>query len=268
MFALSFVLLKVVGLVVHPSVVIFALIAVGAVFRWWLVTRIGVVLLLAVLLLPLDDLALRPLEDRFPPPPPLAGVNGVVVLGGAVDELVSPDRGTPSLTPAASRLVAMAALARTWPAATVIFAGGPGLVDPGPTVEADIVREMLPALGLAAGRVLFDRRSRTTEQNAIEARRLVEPKPGQCWLLVTSAQHMPRGMAAFDAVGWPMTPWPVGYTTRRDRFTWIETPAARIGRIDSAAHEWIGGLVFRLRHPSLRPASAGPNGGCIARSTP
>lgn len=264
---MSFVLLKIAGLVAHPSVVILTLVAIGAAFRWWLVTRLGVALLLAVVLLPLDDLAMRPLEDRFAPPPTLIRVDGVVVLGGAVDELVSPDRGTPSLTPAASRLVAMASLARTWPQATVIFAGGPGLVDPGPTVEADIVRDMLPALGLAPDRVLFDRRSRTTEQNAIESRKLVEPKPGQCWLLVTSAQHMPRGVAAFDAVGWPMTPWPVGYTTLRHRLTWIETPAARIGRLDAAAHEWIGWLVFRLRHPSLRRASAGPNAGCMERST-
>ena len=258
-------MLKLAEVPAHPSVWIFALVVVGVALRRWTVARVGCALLLAAVLLPLDDLATRPLEDRFPPPPPLARVDGIVVLGGAVDEEVSPDRDTPSFTPAVARLVAMAGLAREWPNATVVYAAGPGVVDPAAKVEADLVRDMLPALGLPPDRVVFDRRSRTTAQNAVEARKLVTLTPGQCWLLVTSAWHMPRGVAAFDAVGWPVTPWPVGYSTLRHGLLWLEPPTVRLGRLDAAAHEWIGWLVFSWRHPALRRAVAGPDGGCVAK---
>ena len=42
-------------------------------------------------------------------------------------------------------------------------------------------------------------RSRNTIENAAFSRLLADPKPGERWLLLTSAYHMPRAMAAFRA---------------------------------------------------------------------
>lgn len=67
---------------------------------------------------------------------------------------------------------------------------------------------------MAPGRVLYDDQSRTTWENAVNAFTLGQPKPGETWLLVTSASHMPRAIGAFRGAGWPMMlPWPVAYRT-------------------------------------------------------
>jgi len=262
-----FVLYKAAGLIAYVSAVVMALIVAGVVLRRRGLALTGVAILLLIVLLPIDDLASRPLEDRYVRPE-VARVDGLVVLGGAVDEQTSIDRGTPSMAPAASRLFEMAVLARRWPQARIVFAGGSGLVAPGALVEADIVAGMLPGLGIDVARVALDRRSRTTAENATEARRVAQPRPGSCWLLVTSAIHMPRAMAEFAAAGFAVAPWPVGYSTRAHRFSWLESPGERLTRTDAAAHEWIGLLASLLRHRALHGAAAGPDAACSTRGAP
>ncbi len=54
--------------------------------------------MVAIAVLPLGEWLLAPLEERFPrPAEPLGRVDGVIVLGGAVDLRVSVGRGRPEL---------------------------------------------------------------------------------------------------------------------------------------------------------------------------
>ena len=56
-------------------------------------------------------------------------------------------------------------------------------------------------------------------------------QPGEKWLLVTSASHMPRAIATFRAQGWHTIAWPVGY--------W--TDGKLLGNV---AFDFVGGLAF------------------------
>lgn len=277
-----FLAAKFIGLALHPSVMVIGLVVIGVLFRRQRLALAGVLALLAAILLPIDDWTGRPLENRFVRPDP-THVDGIVVLGGAVDEVISADRGTPSVNGAAARLLAMADLSRRFPAAVIVFAGGTGRIDfgpvagpgpgpvagpgqvAGPLAEADAVRTLLPALGLSPDRVRFDRNSRTTAENATEALALAKPVAGQCWLLVTSALHMPRAMAEFQAAGFAVAPWPVGYTTRTSADEWLEPPATRLGRLDAAAHEWVGLLAASWRWWRLPQAARAPVARCNER---
>ena len=49
----------------------------------------------------------------------------------------------------------------------------------------------------ARARRCWKTRSRNTVENAVFTKALVQPKPGERWLLVTSAQHMPRAIGCF-----------------------------------------------------------------------
>ena len=60
-------------------------------------------------------------------------------------------------------------------------------------------------------RVVIEEKSRSTHENAVYAKEIVGPAPGEKWVLVTSAYHLPRAVAAFRAVGWPVIPYPVDY---------------------------------------------------------
>jgi uncharacterized SAM-binding protein YcdF (DUF218 family) len=82
--------------------------------------------------------------------------------------------------------------------------------------EAISAREIWLSLGVPAERMMFEAKSRNTWENAVFTRELVKPKPGETWLLVTSAWHMPRSIGIFLRVGFPVVPYPVAYRTFGD----------------------------------------------------
>jgi len=90
--------------------------------------------------------------------------------------------------------------------------------------------------------------SRTTAENAIFTQRLVQPKPGELWLLVTSAFHMPRSIGAFRKAGFDVEAYPVDWRTRgwADAMTTFDKLSAGLARSDVAAHEWTGLIAYWL----------------------
>ncbi len=253
-----FVVSKIAGIVLfHPLNFLLFLGLLGLLLTLTRYARIGrfVAVLAAVLLLvaafsPLSALLLRPLEDRFPQPPAdMLAPTGIVVLGGALDEDLGLARGQPTLTEAAARLTSGIALALRYPQARLVFTGGSANLDFGTAAEeAAGVRALWLSLGMPAQRMTFENRSRNTYENATMTRAIVQPKPGERWLLVTSAAHMPRSVSIFRHVGWEMIAYPVDYRTfgnaRDARPTTLALDSLR--RLDAALHEWAGLLAYRL----------------------
>ena len=248
---------KLAELLLRPSVALLLLGLLGLALRRPPLAWLGVVGLLAIVVLPLGQWLARPLENAVPRPPKPARVDGVIVLGGAVEEDIFADRGTPALNAAAERMTEFLALARDYPRARLVFSGGSGRIVQAPATEADDARALFDELGLPPQRVTFEAASRSTWQNAMLSRRTINPSSGETWLLVTSALHMPRALGAFRAAGWSVNPWPVGYKTLRQGVRWIEAPAQRIGLLESALHEWAGLLAYRaMGHWRPTPADA------------
>ena len=96
--------------------------------------------------------------------------------------------------------------------------------------------------------VTFEARSRTTRENAVYTRELVEPKPGERWLLVTSSWHMPRAIGCFRQVGFDVTAYPVDFRTRgpSDRVRPFQYASEGLRRLDLATKEWAGLIGYRL----------------------
>jgi uncharacterized SAM-binding protein YcdF (DUF218 family) len=233
------------------------LVLAGLLLRRRSLLWLGAGLLAACLALPVGTWAIRPLEDRFPAITTApAQVDGIIVLGGAIDDLTSQDRQTPTLNAAANRLTSFVILANRYPAARLVFTGGSGDIEQGVTSEAPFARALLESLGLPPGRVLFEGASRTTWENAVEVGRLVQPKPGETWVLLTSAAHMPRSVGVFRAAGWHVVPWPVGYRSRDTISGWAPSLGEKLAVLDNAGHEWQGLLAYWLqgRSDALFPA--------------
>ncbi len=190
---------------------------------------------------------LAPLENRFPPvrilPP---DVTGIIVLGGAVDTDLSAARGMPSLNGDAERMTSLVYLARHYPNAKLAFTGGNGSLIHGSTTEADVARSLFTELGVDQSRIVYENRSRTTYENVVLLKALVQPQPGQLWLLVTSAWHMPRAVGLFRHAGWPVLPYPVGYKTAGLLVDLHDGFPGRLQKLDAATHEWAGLLVYWL----------------------
>jgi uncharacterized SAM-binding protein YcdF (DUF218 family) len=191
---------------------------------------------------PLATLLILPLEQRFPAfRDDGRPVDGIVILGGAVQSDESVRRGQLAVNEAAERFVAAIDLGRRYPGARIVLSGGSASLLAEGAPEADVALEHLVRLGLPAGSLEVENRSRTTAENAAFARALADPKLGERWLLVTSAWHMPRAVAVFRKAGFDVTAYPVDYRTRGDGsmpvFGFI---SEGLRRLDIAAKEWAG----------------------------
>jgi uncharacterized SAM-binding protein YcdF (DUF218 family) len=261
-----FYISKLVWLLAQPSMLLIILLVTGVVLlgtRYQRSARGALVLaaLLAVAggILPLSTWLMLPLEDRFPRAD-LSGrpIDGIVVLGGAEESRVAAGRKAHALNAAGERMTETMALARRFPNARIVFTGGSTNIVLGPAVEADAAGRVFADLGLEPGRLKLDRKARDTFENALYAKQLADPKPGQRWLLVTSAWHMPRAMGLFRAAGFEVEAWPVDYRSAGDGDAFIPFyfPSEGMRRLDTAAREWMGLIVNRItgRSPELLPA--------------
>jgi uncharacterized SAM-binding protein YcdF (DUF218 family) len=193
---------RLLGFFLVPSNILVGLGLLGAVLLPTRFTRTGrrllvasVLLIAAIGVLPIGIALSLPLEDRFPPWDPSRGAPDViVVLGGVINPYLSAARRQVALSEAAERITAAVELARRYPAARVVFSGGNGnLFRRGPS-EAVFAGHLWEKLGVAPDRIILDKRSRSTAENAAFTKQLVRPKPGRHWLLITSAMHMPRAI--------------------------------------------------------------------------
>ena len=211
---------------------------------------IGLLILLLGGFSPLANLLIFPLESRVARASidDAASIRGIIVLGGAEDGRISLARGTLALNEAAERITDAVMLARRLPKALVVFSGGAGPIfrDERPGITS--VAAFLQAAGVARARIKLEGASRNTYENALLTRKLLQPAAGQRWLLVTSAFHMPRALGCFRQLGFDVLPWPVDYRTKDagDLLRPFDSIAKGMRRLDVAAKEWLGLVVYRL----------------------
>ncbi|UGY08384.1 MULTISPECIES: YdcF family protein [unclassified Phyllobacterium] len=194
-------------------------------------------------------LMMHPLEDRFQRPVTMPDrIDGIIVLGGGFEAGINLVRGGYELNGSGDRFIEAAILARRFPEAKVVVTGGAGdLILDG---EADGVTapRLLTALGVAPERLLLESKSRNTYENAMFTKAMVDAKPDQTWLLVTSAFHMPRSMGLFRKAGFNVLPWPSDYRTSGKEHLGIAQDNAQdsLQNLSMALREWIGLAVYRL----------------------
>jgi uncharacterized SAM-binding protein YcdF (DUF218 family) len=216
--------------------------------------------LIGIAVLPLGDAVLAPLEARFPPAPAPDNPAGIIVLGGAENGVLSAAHGRPVVGDAAERILDGIALARRHPDIPVILSGGSGRLQGGPDGAGTAAR-LFAAAGIAPERLIVERRSRNTAENAARARPLAARAAGSGrWILVTSAFHMPRAVGSFCAAGWgAVTPWPTDYRAGAfaARIGW--NPVRNLDALTTGLKEWVGLVAYRLtgRTRALLPAGCG-----------
>lgn len=249
-----------------PSDLLLLILALGAICTWFSACRrLGILLvsgatlaLMMIVALPVAGWLAAPLENRFPRPVALPRhVDGIIVLGGAVDQVITQRRGLPSLNSDAERMTEFVRLSKLYPDARPVFSGGSGLLDirPGDISEADVARLFFKQQGLDPASVVFENRSRNTYENVLFSKKAVKPRPGQAWLLISSAQAMPRTVGIFRKLDWPIMAVPVAYKSDSPHGYYL---GDNLRELDRAVHEWLGLLVYRVtgKTDALFPAPA------------
>jgi len=249
-----FVLSKLFGIVSSPlNLILLCLLGIAVLgFTPWRRYQRGlltvfVLSVLAIAVIPWPSLILQPLEDRFAASRFPDSVAGIVVLGGALDPVVSAARDQVSANGAVERVTTLVSLGNRYPQAKLIFSGGSGSLTTQDQKEAPVARRFLDELGFDTSRVVFEEQSRNTRENALLSKQAMNPQPGETWLLVTSALHMPRSVGAFRAVGWDVVPYPVDYLTTGQASGLGFDLGGAVSALNVGGHEWLGLAYYRLQ---------------------
>lgn len=198
-------------------------------------------LALAIWFTPLADWTLDPLEQWYQEPRAMpAHVDGIIVLGGWENMIQLEVHGSPGFSPAAERFFKGVSLARRYPNAKIVFTGGSG--DPlRPHLSGgDVAEAAALSFGIERERLIIERKSRDTWENALFSKSQVNPGAGEIWLLVTSASHMPRSMGCFRKVGWPVIAVPCDFSSTGAYWMPSIEATGPLGRFQKGLHEWIG----------------------------
>lgn len=240
---------------VAPDNFLLLLLAVGVALLWTRRAGAGRVLasvataaFVLIAVLPIHAWLLTPLERRFPPLAVLPDrVDGIIVLAGETEPDLSALYRQTQLNDAAERATSFVALGLRYRQAKLVYSGGSSRIGVDAVSAADEIRPLLVSLGLDPRRVVFEGRSRNTYESAVALYRLLHPAPGQRWLLITSAYHMPRAVGAFRRAGWSITPYPVDYNIDPTLPLYARVSLElHFRHLKTAMHEWLGLTAYRL----------------------
>ena len=173
----------------------------------------------------------------------------IVLLGGFVSAPVSPRRDI-ELNESVDRVFKAAELYFAGKAPLVIVAGGRQPWSKSQMTEAEMMRDILTMWQVPERSILVEDRSRNTRENALFSKEIINSINCDQPLLVTSAAHMPRSVAAFERIG--ITVFPVSTDIRAVEESNL-TPmdflpdAGALSMTNTVLREWLGQLVYRWR---------------------
>jgi uncharacterized SAM-binding protein YcdF (DUF218 family) len=179
--------------------------------------------------------------------------DGIIVMGGAMDEALSTLYGQVVAYDSFERMTAFLELARRFEnnETKLAFTGGSAAL-----LKKDGQRDLTEAEAAAlffmeqsfpVERIIFEDKSRTTFENAKYCNELFTPSDNENWIVVTSAFHMPRTINVFKAQGWDIKPYPVDYRTD---LKYVLVPnldiLKNLNYTRIAIHEWVGNAIYYL----------------------
>jgi uncharacterized SAM-binding protein YcdF (DUF218 family) len=190
---------------------------------------------------------MRSLEQDFPPQPLQAvhRADVIVVLGGATRGYAH-QSVLPDLNQQADRLVYAAQLYKAGKAPILLLTGG---VLEGSLSEARQMQDVLSVMGIPSRAMLLEADSHNTHDNAVFSATMLRAQGVHRILLVTSAFHMRRARALFEAQGLEVVPAPTDFqqvTAREPIPDWLPW-VSNLAQTTNALHEIAGYWVYRWR---------------------
>jgi len=154
-----------------------------------------------------SDLLRGSLEQRYPARAleRIAPADAIVVLGGGINPAHA-NNPYPDLSSAADRYWHAFRLWRAGKASEILITGGALPWRDARASEAEAAARFLTSLGVPARRIILEPDSLNTRQNATLSAELLRGRGASRVLLVTSALHMHRARARFEATGLEIIP--------------------------------------------------------------
>lgn len=184
-------------------------------------------------------------RDAVPP-----GKTAIVLLGSGGSGVVDWDGSQFAVSDriGAARLLEAARVFRLVGAEYIISSGGVGIVSKRARSSGLVMADALVSLGVPRDRVVTEVRSANTRDEAVIIRGMLEKRPVDHIVLVTSQLHMRRSVGTFRAVGLDTIP-AIAREPESDDTWWLRAVPSDKALVDTglAAHELAGILVYALR---------------------
>jgi uncharacterized SAM-binding protein YcdF (DUF218 family) len=205
----------------------------------------------------------RSLEWRYLPPTEVPRAEVIVVLGGGTKPKMHP-RSFVEVNGAGDRIIYAAQLYHNGAAPKILLTGGRVDWDKSrSSSEAEEMAALFNLMSVPDDALLLETRSKNTYENALFTREILEKKGVNRIVLITSAMHMPRSLALFEAQGFQVLPAPTDYTVTRGNnkatklsVTWPDIQGLLIDLVPSVDHlvittdalrEYLGMLIYWVR---------------------
>ena len=218
-----FLFKKIVSQFFFPMPICLSLCFAGLALLWWskrqktgkVLVTVGLLLLTAFSYAPVADALLHPLESQYPPyvKTESTPVKYVVVLGGGHNSDPRLPLSSQLSDESLKRLVEGIRVYRENPGSKLILSGGSWR---DPTPAAKVMADVGKLLGVSSDDIILESESRDTAEEA----RLIRPIVStNSFVLVTSANHMPRSMALLAREGLQSVPAPTDHLFRKPLWT-------------------------------------------------
>jgi len=198
------------------------------------------------------------LEWRYLPPAEMPRAEVIVLLGGGTEAADYP-RNMAEVNSAGDRVIHAAWLYKQGVAPNILLSGGNlEFSDSRGTTPALEMQKLLDIMGVPANALWIQDRSENTHDDAVNSAAMLAEKGITRIILVTSAMHMPRSVALFEAQGLEVIPSPTDYTvTERSwqeltalkptQFLNLLPSASSLNLTTNVLKEHLGMAVYRMR---------------------
>ena len=199
---------------------------------------------------PIPEFLVKNLEDKFSyKEESFLKLEGIIVLGGSTGSgKIAEDRNDISLGSSSERVFKGLQFLQQQPQGTVIFTGFSGSLFHEGLSEAEITEKLIKALKVDSKKILFEKRSRNTFENAIFTGEIFDDLKIKKWGIVTSASHMKRAIATFEKQHPEIVfdPIPVDFQTANSIYLKPGNMQGSLNFWRIYIHETVGYWVYKL----------------------
>ncbi|MBX5229779.1 YdcF family protein [Rhizobium sp. NLR9b] len=251
-----FVISKLVWIFAQPLSLAFLLVFfafAAGLLRWHSSSVLGAMASALILFITLyttaGNLLMQGLEQRFAKPAADPdSLQCMIVLGGAFENEVNTARHGIEFNPAADRFIEALRLAQKFPQSRILISGGDGSLSGIYEGDAAASERFFPLFGVSKDRLIEERQSRTTFENAVNTKEVLAGHGLSQCLLITSGFHMPRSVGIFRKLGIDIVPWPTDYRTDGQVRLNLDftQPNLNAQNMATAIREWYGLVGYYL----------------------
>ena len=250
-----FYLSKIIWIVLNPFNLIIFLFLFATIANFFKYKKIfkyifypTLIFFLTISFFPIGKYLIYIIEKEYHNPPDIPpDVDGILILGGATNPLLSEQFNKTNFNDSADRLIHSIPLIKKNKKAKIIFSGGSGFINRPELDHAKHVKKFFISMNLNTDEIFFENKSKNTYENILFSKKIVAPKKNEKWIVVTSAFHMNRAIFIAEKYNWELTPYAVDFTQSKKLF--LRPNLNLLGNINTlqhGSHEWIGLIAYYL----------------------